>query len=797
MKRWQQALRALARRPQFAIAVVLILASGIAANTAVFSIVDAVLLKPLPYPDPDRLVTVMEASSAARNQESLIAPPRLEDWNRMNRTFDAIAGSYAENVTDTSSEEPERLAGRRVSPRYFDVFNTKTVIGRTFTADEEVFGGPPAAVISYDFWERRFHRDPGTVGKRLILKDRPFTIVGVMPKEFAGSPIDLWMPAALVPFLMRQRDARFYGGVGRMKPGVTILQAQADIAHVQKQLGEQFPQTDRDWSALVGDLKEFRVGSHRRALFFVFGAVGLLLLIAVANVAALILAQLHRRERELAIRNSIGGTRGQVIGAVMREVWLVCAAGVAAGGALSTIILRLLSKLTRSLPHSVEFALDWRAFVFAAAAGTLAALVCGLLPAIHVTRADLASILAHGGRGVSGDRQNWQRVLVTAQIALTLMLLASTGLMLRSYYNLARVEVGFDPSQSVTFHVGAAWDEDRKRVGELQKDLLEKFQALPGVTAAGFANFLPASQATLRYQMELEGIARTEESGKINVGERSISGGYLSAIGAPLLAGTWCPELKAIDTKSPKALVNRRLVEMYANGRNVVGRHFRFADFPPNYPPIEIVGVVGDVREDSVSAAPVAYVYWCIMPGGWPDPDYVVRTRGNPRALLAQIRSVVHDVEPTRAVFGAQPLQNAIDASWEQTRLNTELVTVFGAAALGLASIGLYGLVTLIVTSHRREIGIRMALGAAPGRIVNEVASGVARLLMIGVAVGLVLTLVFQGVLRTVVFEVSPTDLVTLVCAVLLIFATAGAAALVPARRAARIDPATVIGTQL
>src|SRR5438128_2336322 len=588
MKRWQQALRALARRPQFAIAVVLILASGIAANTAVFSIVDAVLLKPLPYPDPDRLVTVMEASSAARNQESLIAPPRLEDWNRMNRTFDAIAGSYAENVTDTSSEEPERLAGRLVSPRYFDVFNTKTVIGRTFTADEEVFGGPPAAVISYDFWERRFHRDPGTVGKRLILKDRPFTIVGVMPKEFAGSPIDLWMPAALVPFLMRQRDARFYGGVGRMKPGVTILQAQADI-----------------------------------------------------------------------------------------------------------------------------------------------------------------------------------------------------------------VEVGFDPSQSVTFHVGAAWDEDRKRVGELQKDLIEKFQALPGVTAAGFTNFLPASQATLRYQMELEGIARTEESGKINVGERSISGGYLSAIGAPLLAGTWCPELKAIDTKFPKALVNRRLVEMYANGRNVVGRHFRFADFPPNYPPIEIVGVVGDVREDSVSAAPVAYVYWCIMPGGWPDPDYVVRTRGNPRALLAQIRSVVHDVEPTRAVFGAQPLQNAIDASWEQTRLNTELVAVFGAAALGLASIGLYGLVTLIVTSHRREIGIRMALGAAPGRIVNEVASGVARLLLIGVAVGLVLTLVFQGVLRTVVFEVSPTDLVTLVCAVLLIFATAGAAALVPARRAARIDPATVIGTQL
>src|SRR6267142_4092572 len=794
MKRWQQALRALARRPQFAIAVVLILASGIAANTAVFSIVDAVLLKPLPYPDPDRLVTVMEASCTARNQESLIAPPRLEDWNRMNRTFDAIAGSYAENVTDTSSEEPERLAGRRVSPRYFDVFNTKTVIGRTFTADEEVFGGPPAAVISYDFWERRFHRDPGTVGKRLILKDRPFTIVGVMPKEFAGSPIDLWMPAALVPFLMRQRDARFYGGVGRMKPGVTILQAQADIAHVQKQLGEQFPQTDRDWSALVGDLKEFRVGSHRRALFFVFGAVGLLLLIAVTNVAALILAQLHRRERELAIRNSIGGTRTQVIASVMREVSLICVAGVTAGCALSAVILRLLANLTTSLPRSVELALDWRAFAFAAAAGTLAAFLCGLLPAIHVTRADLASILARGGRGVLGDRQNWQRVLVTAQIALTVLLLAGTGLMLRSYYNLARVDVGFDPSNSIAFHVGAAWDEDRKRVGDLQKALIEKFQALPGVTAAGFSNFLPASQATLRYQIELEGIARTEESGKINVGERSIAGGYLSAIGAPVVAGTGCPELSAVDTKAPKALVNRRLVEAFGNGRTMVGRHFRFGGSPPDAPPVEIVGVVGDVREDSVNAAPVAYVYRCIMPGGWPDPDYVVRTRGNPRALLAQIRSVVHEVEPTRAVFGARPLQEAIDTSLEQTRLNTQLVTVFGAAALGLASIGLYGLVSLIVTSRRREIGIRMALGAAPRSIVYQVASGIARLLAIGITVGLALTFASQGLLRSVVFEVSPTDLFTLLCAVFLIFATAAAAALVPARRAARIDPATVIG---
>src|SRR5712692_6447185 len=331
MKPWTLAWRSLARRPGFVAAVVVILALGIGANTALFSVVDAVLLRPLPYLNPDRVVTVMEASPSKKEPVSLIAPARLADWNRMNRTFEAIAGVYLENVTDTSGAEPERLASRRVSPRYFAIFGVKPLAGRTFTPDEEIDGGPLSAVISYSFWDRRYHRSPDAMGQRLVIGGAGLTIEGVMPKVFAGPDVDLWIPAQLGAGLMRNREARFLSGVGRLKAGVTMAQAQDDLANAQRELGRQFPQTDKDWSALVGDLKVFRIGNYRQALLFVFAAVALLLLIAVANVAGLMLTQLQRREKELAIRSSIGATRGQVIGGVMREVLLIAAVGAALG----------------------------------------------------------------------------------------------------------------------------------------------------------------------------------------------------------------------------------------------------------------------------------------------------------------------------------------------------------------------------------------------------------------------------------------------------------------------------------
>jgi len=457
MKQWTLAWRSLVRRPGFVAAVVVILTIGIGANTALFSVVDAVLLRPLPYSHPERVVTVMEASPSKKEPVSLIAPARLADWNRMNRTFEEIAGVYLENVTDTSGTEPERLASRHVTPGYFTIFGVKPVAGRTFTPDEEIDGGPFSVVISYSFWDRRYHKSPDAIGQRLILGGTGFTIVGVMPSVFAGPDVDLWVPAQFGAGLMRNREARFLSGVGRMKAGITMAQAQDDLANAQRELGRQFPQTDKDWSALVGDLKEFRTRNYRQALLFVFAAVALLLLIAVANAAGLMLTQLQRREKELAIRTSIGATRRQVVGGLMREMMLIAAAGVGLGCAAALWLVDFLKTLLTDVPRMAEIQVDWQALFFAALAGVAAAVICGLLPALQATRTDLAVLLAQAGRGVSGGQHKWQRALVAGQVSITVVLLASAGFMLRSYYNLSHVNLGFDPGNAITFHVGAAW----------------------------------------------------------------------------------------------------------------------------------------------------------------------------------------------------------------------------------------------------------------------------------------------------------------------------------------------------
>ncbi len=798
MKQWTIACRALLRRPGYSITALLMLILGIGATSTLFSVIDTILLKPLPYPHADRLVTVYEASPSKNNKTSLIAPVRLEEWNRLNQTFDGIAASYAENVTDTSGPEPERLSGRRVSPRFFDVYGVRPLIGRIFTKEEDVAGGPTVAMITYSFWTRRYAQDPGVLAKRLVIGGKGYSIVGVMPKEFTAPSVDLWIPAQLNPYLLtRIREARFYNGVGRMKPGVRMQQAQADLDRVQHQLGEQYPQSDKNWSSLINDLKEQRVGNYRRTLLLVFGAVALLLLIAVANIAGLTMAQLHQRERELAIRSSVGASRGQVIATVMREVLLIALAGAAFGGAAAYGGVVLMTRLFADLPRMTELAFDWRALVFTALASLAAAVVFGLIPAMHSTRADLARLLGESSRSVAGGRRRLQQSLVAAQLALTVLLLASSGLLLRSYYNLSHVDAGFDTAHVLTFHVGAAWDEDRPRIGQLQLDILASLQRLPGVEAAGVTNFFPAGGGTLNYQIVLEGIAGSDENSTFTVGERTVSGGYLQALKFPLIAGEWCPALQrftGFDKPVPgKAMVNRRFVDLYGKGQNIVGRHLRFAQNGPTMPADEIVGVVGDVKEDGLGASPSPYVYSCAAAGAWPDPEYVVRTQGDPAILMRQIPQIVHEIAANRAVFAVKPLDSIVDDALEQPRLNAGFLGLFAASAMLLASVGLYSLISLIVTARTREVGVRIALGASTSQIMQLVFAEAGKMLGAGILLGLALTFAAESVIKTVVFGVSPLDAVTLAAAVAVLCVVSTLAAFLPARRAAAIDPLDAI----
>ena len=781
-----QALRSLVRRPAFSLATTLTLAFGIAITAAAFAVVDAVLLKPLPYPSADRLVSVMEASPAARQRISLVSPAHVLDWNRSTAAFDVISGSYSENVTDTSGSEPERLAGRRVAPRFFEVFEARPVVGRTFTADEERADGPPAAIISEGLWTRRFGRAPDAIGQRLQIAGVGFTIVGVMPRTFAAPSIDVWIPARLSTFMLGIRQARFLSGVGRMRPGVTVAQARADLDAIQATLAKTYPATDAGWSVDVTPLKESRISGERRPLVLVFAAVGLLFLVAAVNAAGLMLVQLRRRAGELAIRSAIGASRGQVIGAVLREVLLIALAGAVLGISGAIVLVRLAAAEFTSIPRIIEAAVDARVAAFVALLAGATAIVFGVLPAWAATRARTAPLIAN--TRVAGGSHRLQRMLVAAQVALGVLLAGGAGVLVRSYAALSHADPGFDSHNVLTFHVAARWDEDRGRISQFQKALLSELERLPQVTASGFANFLPSTGATLRYQVIVNGLRGANPDGSMNAGERTVTSGYLPALHVPLVAGRWCgePELGGHATRA-EAMVNRRFVDTYAGGANLVGRALAIAQADPTQR--TIVGIVGDVAEDAPDVPPSPYVYLCLPLGAWPDPEYVVRAGGNPAALAASVREIVRGLDPARPVFALRPLDSVMADTLDQPRLNAASLSAFAGAALALVAIGLYALLTLSVTERRRELGVRLALGATASNLMRTIFVDAARLVAFGLTAGLVLLVLCGRFLRAVIFGVTPHDPIALASGVAVLTIVAAAAAAIPLHRAARTDP--------
>jgi len=797
-----QAWRTLLRRPGFTLMTVLTLAAGIGIVTAAFSVVNAVLLRPLPFPDGDRLVAVYEASPGRSERVSLIAPARLEDWNRATRTFAALSGSYQENVTDTSGPEPERLEGRRVMPRFFEVFAMTPLAGRTFVPDEEREGGSQAAIISENYWTRRFGRSPAAVGARLIVGGTGHTIVGVMPRAFTESAslagpsgTDVWLPAQLSAGLMQVREARFLTGVGRVRSKFGLAQAKADLARVQAELGDRYPASDKGWSVDVRDLKDRRVGAVRNPLALVFGGVLALFAIAIANAAGLMLVHLHRRSTEFAVRSAIGASRRQIVAAVMQEVFLIALGAAAAGTALSIWFTRAAVVYFSRIPRIAETTVDRPALAAVAGASVAAAMVFGLLPALSATRGRVSTLLAPGGRGTTGGRHRLQAAMVLSQVALGVVLAGCAGLLVRSYSALTRVNLGFDPEAVITFHVGAAWDEDRARIGALQQHLLAELQGIPGVRAAGYANFLPVSGATLRTRVKVDGIAGADGSGWLTIGTRTVTPGYLRALAIPLVAGRPCDDVQPMGAapKESSVMINRRFAEQFAPGQNLIGRALAMDDGRSAF---RIVGVVGDVLEDGPATPAVPYAYLCLPAGSWPDPEYVVRSTGDPRALAAGLRALVKRLDASRPVYAAGPLTAVIGEAFEESRLNAVLLGALAAAAVALAALGLYSLLMLHVSERRRELGVRMALGAATRDVVRAVLSGAGRLVAAGIAVGLAVMAVAARFLQSQLFGVTPFDPAALSGAVLGLTLAALVALVVPVRRALTVSAVEAMRTE-
>ncbi len=792
------AARSLARRPGLALTVVLTLMLGIGANSAIFSAVDAVLLKPLPYPAADRLVAVYELNMSQKGATQLVAPGRLEEWHRMNRSFEGLAGSYFENVTDTTGELPERVEAMNTSPRFFSVLGVSAALGRVTTAEEEVFGGRPVVVLSDAFWHKRFHGDPTAVGRALVLGGSSRTIVGVMPPSFRypTANTEVWIPARSPAFLLAARQARFLTAVGRLKAGVTLEQAQDDLNNVQARLGEQYPQTDKGWGASLVPLKQEKVGGVRRSLWFLLSAVALVLLVACGNVACLMLADAARRDHEVAIRFALGADRRRVIAQLLTEGLLLAVVGAALGLIVAQWGLVSLRTAATQLPRINDVQLDLRLVAFTFALGFATTLLFAVAPALQATSRDPAAALARGGRSQAGGRHLMQRTLVSAQVALAIVLLVGAGLLIRSFMRLQDVSTGVRADHVLTFRMSAQWSERVDAVVGRQARTIARLQAIPGVDAAAFSQAVPAGSDFPPGEFHIIG---RDDGEKTFANNRSVSAGYFRTLGIPILQGDTCgsePTMRppragdnpALRLMPSKALVTRAFADRFFPGENPLGRAVTTPNIPPGYES-EIIGVVGDVRDRGLVSAPEPVLYWCGFSPYWPDPFFLVRLNEARPASMIAIRAALREIEPKRAMYAVNPLTELLSASVSQQRVNTILLVMFAATALALAAMGLYGVLSQLVLGRRREIGVRMALGARPAQILRSVISQAATVTAIGIAVGLAGALVLARFMATLVFGIPSRDPLTFVVVPIVLALVAVATAIVPARRASRVDP--------
>ena len=790
LKNFRWALRFVRKSPSFSIVVILTMALGIGANSAVFSAIDAVLLRPLPYPEGDRLMELKQVNQKVQKPQTRLAPLRLEDWNRLNSTFAGITGYYTEDDSETSGPLPEKIEVAYVAPRFLQVFGVAPALGRGFSPSEEQSGGPNAVLISDRLWRRRFAADPNVLTMKLRFHESHWSIVGVMPPSFAFPDRDaeVWLPVAPDAPYAQHREWGWFIAIGRLKLGITQEQARANLETVQAQLGKQYPQTDADLTPGIVPLKETTIGGVRSSLWMLFGAVSLLLLIACTNIVALVLARGAQRQHEISVRLSLGAPRFIVICQLLTESFVLALAGALLGLVIAGGASGAFRSLAKDLPRVEEIHLNGRMLLYTLACSVLATLLCGLFPAIRGTRGNLSGALAQNNRSQVSGRAPLQWFLVGVQVALAVTLLGGAGLLVRSFQALGRVSPGFDPNNVLTFHITGSYGEtaDWKKLQSRIWRSLEELRSVPGVESAETSLFLPGVPNSWPSELTVaEG--QTDPHRKIAVETRVVSPGYFAMMKIPILAGELCRE----DVNSVNVMVNRSFANAYFPATTPVGHHVLE---PGNsfLPGGEIRGITGDARETGLDREPVPTVYWCLSAPD-PDPYFLVRTKTDPSAMAGALRRKIKKIEPARSVFDIVPLEERLSDAFAENRLRTILLAFFAVAAVSLACIGLYGTLSYSVTVRRREVGLRLALGALQGQIVKQFLLQGLTATLLGCVAGWGLAAASGRVLSGMLYGVSPSDVATLSTVVLLMLLVAALAALVPAIRAARVDPMQVL----
>jgi predicted permease len=784
------ALRFLRKAPGFSLAVILTLALGIGANSAVFSAIDAIVLRPLAFPHGDELLRLYQHDAQGRDANTFVAPQRLEDWNRLTTAFAGITGYYKDDLSELSGPLPEKVTEALVAPRFLDVLGVSPALGRNFISDEEHWGGPQAVLISNAFWQRRFHGDPGVLNRKLRVGSFSLSIVGVMPEGFTypDKDVDLWQVSAPdAPFAQR-RDETWYTVIGRMKPGVTVSQAAADLETVQRQLGKQYPKPDAELTTEVQALKATVIGDVGKSLWLLYGSVSLLLLIACSNIAALLLARTAEREQEISIRFSLGAARRAIVLQLLSEALGLSLLGGLAGLGVAAAAARAFHLLAQQLPRAEEVTLNWSVAGYSLACAVGTALLCGLYPALRGTRTGLAKGLAAGGRTQVSARSPMQWVLVGVQVTLAVTLLVGAGLLLRSLDALGHVDAGFDPSHVLALQVSGSWGEtsDMASVVNRIDRTLDGLRTLPGVVDAASAAMLPGVPALYQNEFVIDG--KSDPARRVLADTRWVSQGYFATMNIPLLAGEPCPRAAA----PPQLLVNRTFAKLYLSGGSAVGHAIKAAtynDFGING---VVRGVVADAREEGLNQPPAPTIYSCFS-APTPFPNYLIRTKGDPATMADAVRKRIHELEPARSVYAIMPLEQHLSDAFTEDRMRTMLLTVFAVTAVALACIGLYGTLSYLGRLRQREVGVRLALGAMRSHIIGRFLMQGVRVAILGSAAGVLAALGLSRFLRGMLFGVSAVDPGTYAGVVGIILGVAVLASLAPALRVAWVEPVKVL----
>jgi predicted permease len=802
-------LRMLRKSPGFTIVAVLTLALAIGANTAIFSVLYPALLRPLPYRQPDQLVTIGENRRQLRCCSFTSSYPDYLDWKQTAKGFQSLAGFSLDGFTMTGDGEPRTIFGAMVTTNFFSTLGVKPLLGRDFAAGEDLPEGPgPAlAIISYAFWQNDLGGDPHILGRALRLDNKAVTVVGVLPREFEFAPAGsapIWVPLHTNSYTGTARNARWLNVIGRLAPGVSLAQARAEMAAITAQLAQQYPQENAALYITMGSLRDAIVGDIRPLLLILFGAVLVVLLIACANVANLLMTRSMDRRKEFAVRSAMGAKRIHLLFQLLTESLLLSTIGAILGLLGAAVGVRLLLHAIpevqrQAMPYLQDAGINLSVLGFLCGITVVTAVLFGVGPGLAVPQTPITEILKDESRGISGANTRLRGIAVVVEIALSMLLLAGGGLLLLSLSRLMRQNPGFDPHNLLTFDInlpgvsyptGKGWPYDNPNGLRLEHEFLDRLRGLPGVEGASAVSGLPISENrnTNRFVIEGRPVARGQEEDCVT---RRVDAGYFAVMKIPLLAGRFFASSDAPD--APKvAIVNQAWVKRYANGQNPVNMQVRMT-FSASEPYREIVGVIGNVAEDNLAAAPPPVMYFPVdqSSGYTAYLSYVVRTSQEPAAFFHTVRAVLGSLDPQLALIQPQTMDQLIERSPAVflRRYPFYLIGSFATLALVLAIVGLYGLVAYSVLQRTREIGIRMALGAQRPDILRLMLRQGAFSAVAGVVIGLVGTLGLTRIMASLLYGITASAWFLFAGLAILLTVIALTASYIPARRATQVDP--------